>query len=224
MPTQQGLTKVQQHSLEMLCGAIRIIDDLVPLEFQRFSRQRKRKLESAHVTLRHHAETFAITFPMLSMLYNAEEYLLHAHLVADRLATRLAPPWRSCEKTTPTRTRQLTPADYAQRHGIIETREGPAPFAPGDYLAIDALGEYPIRYDTIACWYTQENELDANGWAFYLSHEPREAIQVFRAFPTDRGVNGQAGDYKLRGQNKRMWPCAKTKFEQEYRLVQEGVA
>ncbi len=84
------MTKAQQHSLASVQAAIRLIEELIPIEQQRSSRQRRRKLESAHVTMRSHASTFGISFPMLSLLYRPEQYLEHAHLVAQALTDWLA--------------------------------------------------------------------------------------------------------------------------------------
>lgn len=224
MPTKQkSFTKAQQHSIDMLCASIRLIEELVPLEQQRFSKQRKRKLESAHVTLRHHAYTFDLSLPMLSALYQPEQYLEHAHLVADRLSEQFASTWRRCEKLTPTRARPTTQADYDARRGLIETCEGPAPFTVSDYLAEDALGEYPIGRTIIEKRYVQIAPADNLGWASYRSTEIREACQQFRTFDTDCGVTGFAGDYLLRGQEGKTWPCAKAKFEREYHFLDFAV-
>ena len=143
----------------------------------------------------------------------------HARMVpyASLLLTPLA--WQRCEKLTPTYARQLTQADYEARQGIIETREGPAPFTTGDYLAVDDQGEYPIQQATIEHCYVRIAPPDAQGFARYRSAEPREALQQSHPFTTDRGVTGQAGDYLMRGRDGRTWPCARAKFEHEYRFV-----
>lgn len=220
MTTQQKLlTKTQQHSIDQLCASIRLIEEFVPLEMKRSSTQRKRKLESAHVTLRHHAYAFDLSLPPLSMFYQPEQYLEHVHLVAQALAERFAFEWQRCEKLTPTRARPLIQADHEACGGIIVTREGLAPFVVGDYLAVDAQGEYPIQKATIEQRYVQIAPPDETGFALYRLTERREARQQFRAFPTDRGVAGLAGDYLMRGSDGRTWPCAKTKFEREYRFV-----
>jgi hypothetical protein len=124
--------------------------------------------------------------------------------------------WQPCFKITPTCARQCTQMDYDVRGGSIQTHEGPALFAPGDYLAQDALGEYPISCATIKSQYLQQTACDLQGWALYQSMEQREAVQMAEPFPTDRGVVGQPGDYLLRGADGRTWPCARTKFEQDY--------
>lgn len=82
------MNKAQHHSINRLRASIRIIEELVPLEQKRFSAQRKRTLESAHVTLRRHAGSFGITFSDLSLLYHPDQYLEHAHVVAEWLAQR----------------------------------------------------------------------------------------------------------------------------------------
>jgi 8-oxo-dGTP diphosphatase len=143
----------------------------------------------------------------------------HAHMIqhaSQRLAT---PRWLCCEKLTPTRVRQLTQADYDARQGIIETREGPVPFAIDNYLAQDELGEYLISRAMLEQYYVQIAPPDSSGWASYRSTESREACQLFALFPTDAGVTGQAGDYLIRGSDGRTWPCARANFEQEYRFV-----
>ena len=222
-PQTKLLTKTQRQSIERLCTAINLIEQLVPAEQQRFSNQRKRTLEHTYATLRLHAGKLNFDLPRLSFMYDPKEYLKHAHLVADTLANQFAPEWRRCTKVTPTRARVLTEADYQARQGVIDTREGPAPFAVGDYLATDDLGEYPIRKTTIEERYTLVEPSDSEGWAIYRSTEIREARRMFRVFETDRGVIGLAGDYLMRGANGRTWPCAKTKFEQEYRWMEGEV-
>lgn len=217
---QKPFTRTQQHSLSMLCAAIRQIEELAPLEQKRVSMPRKKKMENAHWSLVHYADRWQITIPALSTMYEPDEYLTHTHLVAEALAKRLAPDWKCCEKTTPTRARSLTQTDYEVRHGLIETREGPAPFAVGDYLAVDDLGEYPIRRAALEQHYVQIAPPDEQGWASYRSTEVREARWQFRAFPTDCGATGLAGDYLMRGEDGRTWPCSKEKFEQEYRFVE----
>jgi hypothetical protein len=44
-------------------------------------------------------------------------------------------PFQFFQKTALLQARQLTDADYQLRNGIIQTREGPVGFEPGDYLA-----------------------------------------------------------------------------------------
>lgn len=220
---QKPLTKSQQHSVAMLCAAIRQIEELAPIEQKRFSMPRKKKMENAHWSLVHDAKRWQIAIPVLSTMYEPDEYLAHAHLVAEALSERLAAGWQRCEKITPTRARKLTQEDSDAYLGVIATREGPAPFVVGDYLAIDDLGEYPIRQATIEQRSIQIASPDEQGWASYRSTEVREARQQFRAFVTHCGATGLAGDYLMRGEDGQTWPCAKRKFEQEYRWVEAEV-
>lgn len=130
--------------------------------------------------------------------------------------------WKRYLKMTPTRARQISQADFEQQWGIFQTREGQAILFPGDYLAIDNLGEYPIRWATIRDQYVQQST-DEDGYTLFLPIEPRNAIQLHEAFTTERGLTGQPGDYLLRGQDGRTWPCARSKFEREYQLLAENV-
>ena len=57
--------------------------------------------------------------------------------------------FKQYQRTAPTRARRLTEEDYQRYKGIIQTLEGPQPFLPGDYLATDAKGEWPIKQATI---------------------------------------------------------------------------
>jgi hypothetical protein len=130
--------------------------------------------------------------------------------------------WQRYLKVTPTRARLLSQGDYLARSGIIHTREGDAPFLPGDYLALDTLGEYPISQKMIQLHYVRHSaNADEAGFTLFLPVGPRYAIQLDEAFPTDQGLAGQPGDYLLRGQDGRSWPCARSKFEQEYRQLEE---
>ena len=217
MTLPKAPTKAQGRSLDMLCQSIRLIEELVPQEQRRFSNQRKRKLEHTYASLQLHADKLNFDLPRLSYIYDPAEYLKHAHLIADALTLWLAPAWRYCEKTTPTLARLLTSAEFEARAGKIQTHEGPAPFNVGDYLACDSLGEYPIRAATIQARYIAISTPDPDGWAQYRCAELRIARQEFRAFTTDQGVIGQAGDYCMRGANGRSWPCTKAKFIAEYR-------
>jgi len=208
------------YSVDMLCQAIRRIEELVPKEEKRLSDQRKKQLINAYLSLDLHCRKLEIVLPKQdSMFYRPQFYLEQVEQCASVLTARLAPTWHLCEKIMPIRVRQLRQADYETCGGVIETHEGPAPFVVGDYLADDALGAYPIRRTTIEQHYSQVTLPDELGWAWYRSRERREARRMFRCFPTTCGVSGQAGDYHVRGSDGQTWPCAKEKFEQDYRLL-----
>jgi len=218
MQTTQSLTKTQQYSITMLCQAIRRIEELVPKEEKRSSDRRKKQLIAAYLSLAHHCKKLEIVLPEQDSML-PQVYLEQVEQCASVLTARFAPTWQSCEKIMPIRVRQLRQADYEACGGVIETHEGPAPFVVGDYLADDALGAYPIRRTAIEQHYSQVTLPDEQGWAWYRSREHREARRMFRCFPTTCGVSGQAGDYHVRGSDGQTWPCAKEKFEQEYRLL-----
>jgi hypothetical protein len=59
-------------------------------------------------------------------------------------------------KIVPTIARVLTEDDYEAWQGIITTPEGPRAFLPGDYLAKDAKGQWPIQADKIRSAYRAE--------------------------------------------------------------------
>lgn len=79
------LTKAQQNSVTRLRTAIETIEQLVPIERKRSSRQRRKSLEQAHGVLRMHGYKLGFTVPSLSHFYDEEQFLAHAHLVADQL-------------------------------------------------------------------------------------------------------------------------------------------
>jgi hypothetical protein len=128
-----------------------------------------------------------------------------------------------CQKVTPTRVRQLTEEDYAQRGGIIQTREGPEAFRVGDYLGHDGEGEYPISEKTIKACYARISAPDAQGWTLYQPKDVRLAIQMSGVFCIQghRGPeHGQPGDYLVSDSDGlRFWVCAREKFEAEYQLL-----
>lgn len=53
--------------------------------------------------------------------------------------------FKKYKKIAPTLARLLTVQDYEERHGLIYALEGILQFTPGDYVAKDAKGEWPIR-------------------------------------------------------------------------------
>jgi hypothetical protein len=114
----------------------------------------------------------------------------------------------------PTRARKLTEADYISRQGIIETLEGPQPFSPGDYLARNAKGEWPIKHETLAKNYIQVTPEDEEGFAGYRRLGFRLAAQMPEAFTID-GMRGEAGDYLVVNEGAG-WPVNREIFEQRY--------
>ena len=79
------LTKAEQNSLTRLQQAIETIEQLVPIERKRSSRQRRKSLEQAHGVPRLHGDKLGFTVPSLSHFYDEEQFLEHACLVADQL-------------------------------------------------------------------------------------------------------------------------------------------
>ena len=61
-----------------------------------------------------------------------------------------------CRKKALTRARMLTEQDHVERQGIIQTLEGPATFAVGDYLCIGIHGE---EWPQSAITFEANNEL-----------------------------------------------------------------
>src|SRR5713226_2677700 len=104
----------------------------------------------------------------------------------------------------PTRARKLTEADYTLRKGIIETLEGPQPFSPGDYIARDAKGEWPIKQETLGKKYIQVAPEDEEGFTGYMRLRPRLAAQMPVSF-TIEGMHGKVGDYLVLG-GEGGWP------------------
>jgi hypothetical protein len=57
--------------------------------------------------------------------------------------------FKKYKKIAQTQARLLTSQDYEERHGLIHAPEGILKFTPGDYVAKDAKGEWPIRQATM---------------------------------------------------------------------------
>ena len=127
---------------------------------------------------------------------------------------------RPCRKKEPTKARLLTQHDYDERGGIVHTREGDAPFVVGDYLAVDAIGEYPIHAATIKASYEQVSEPDSDGFALYRSFKLRRARQVAAKTKTTTGLIAYPGDYIVYEGNK-AWPVEQSQFEAAYEFVEE---
>jgi len=125
--------------------------------------------------------------------------------------------FRPYRKTTKSRARPLTEEDYRQRGGLIQTIEGPARFAIGDYLGKDDKGEFPIRRVKVERDYRQITPPDAEGWADYMPFDVREAAQVSEPFELN-GQHGKTGDYIVRGSDSR-WIVDRELFEASYRPV-----
>ena len=69
-------------------------------------------------------------------------------------------PFQSFQKMALLQARPLTQTDYQQRGGIIQTREGPVGFRPGDYLARGVQSEeWPITQAHFLASYEQVSEL-----------------------------------------------------------------
>ena len=82
------LTNAQKHSIHQMQQAIATIEQLVPQERKRSSKQRRRWLEQAHEVFRVHCPKLALSAPSLGHFYRLEQFLANARLVADSLQ-----PW-----------------------------------------------------------------------------------------------------------------------------------
>ncbi|HZU00865.1 MAG TPA: hypothetical protein VFA10_14455 [Ktedonobacteraceae bacterium] len=121
-------------------------------------------------------------------------------------------------KTTPTVARVLTENDYHSRGGIIQTNEGPSAFLPGDYLAKDRLGEWPIPVAVLRERYRRTGEVDADGFVTFTPLDVREAKQMTEAFLAG-GLFGKPGDYLVRS-GESEWVVDRAVFEATYTLVE----
>jgi len=128
--------------------------------------------------------------------------------------------FKQYQRTAPTRARRLTEEDYQRYKGIIQTLEGPQPFLPGDYLAKDAKGEWPIKQATIEKKYTRLTPDDHEGFALYMRPGVRLAAQMPEPFIIE-GKQGKAGDYLVLG-GEGGWPVDCEIFEQSYTLVEQA--
>jgi hypothetical protein len=79
------MTKAQEHSLQRLRQAIRVLQELAPKELQRSSQRRKHDMENAHATLVCHAEKLHLQVPALSIYYSPQQYLDHAQTLERQL-------------------------------------------------------------------------------------------------------------------------------------------
>src|SRR5205823_3800251 len=135
-------------------------------------------------------------------------------------------PFQPFQKTALLPARPLTETDYQQRGGIIQTREGPVGFQPGDYLARGVQGEeWPITQAHFLAGYEQVSELDADGFASYRATEICQAYQMPDPFTVTRRTRGdiftgKAGDYLVRS-GDRLWVVAPSVFEQSYKLIEK---
>ena len=130
-------------------------------------------------------------------------------------------PYRRYRKITPTVARVLTEQDYQTYQGVIQTHEGPQAFLPGDYLATDGLGYWPIPIETIRAHYERVGAVNEEGYVTFLSREIREAVQMPGSF-TINGLTGQPGDYLVFGHGS-AWPVAREQFERSYAPLEESV-
>jgi hypothetical protein len=125
--------------------------------------------------------------------------------------------FKAYRQITPTRARKLAQRDFETRHGIIETLEGPQPFQPGDYLAHDAKGEWPIKQATIEKKYVIVAPEDEDGFAAYIRLDSRLAAQMPEPFFIE-GMHGKAGDYLVLSGGGG-WSVDREIFEQTYAPV-----
>ncbi len=135
-------------------------------------------------------------------------------------------PFQPFRKTALLQARPLTEGDYLQQGGLIQTREGPVGFQPGDYLARGIQGEeWPITQAHFATSYEQVSEPDAQGFASYRAREICRAYQMPEPFTVTRQTRGDlftgnAGDYLVRS-GDRIWVVAPSIFEQSYEPIEQ---
>ncbi len=134
-------------------------------------------------------------------------------------------PFQTFQKTALLQARPLTDADYRQRGAIIQTREGPVGFEPGDYLARGIQGEeWPITKEHFATSYERVSEPDSEGFSSYRATNICQAYQMPETFTVRRTrgdtLMGKAGDYLVRS-GDRTWIVDHTVFEDSYELLPE---
>ena len=122
--------------------------------------------------------------------------------------------FKKYKKIARTRARLLTPQDYEERQGLIYAPEGILKFTPGDYVAKDAKGEWPIRQATMQERYVQITPEEEDGFAYYLRTDASFAAQMPEPFTID-GMRGKAGDYLVVNEGAG-WPVDREIFEQTY--------
>ncbi len=127
--------------------------------------------------------------------------------------------FKKYRKVARTLARVLTPQDYEERQGLIYAPEGILKFTPGDYLAKDAKGEWPIRQATMQDRYVKVAPEEEDGFAQYLRTDVSFAAQMPEPFTIDR-MRGKAGDYLVLNEGGG-WPVDREIFEQTYELVEE---
>jgi hypothetical protein len=127
--------------------------------------------------------------------------------------------FKKYRKVARTLARVLTPQDYEERQGLIYAPEGILKFTPGDYLAKDAKGEWPIRQATMRDRYVKGAPEEEDGFAQYLRTDVSFAAQMPEPFTIDR-MRGRAGDYLVLNEGGG-WPVDREIFEQTYELVEE---
>jgi hypothetical protein len=137
------------------------------------------------------------------------------HTRVTQLENHMELEYKRYRKITPSRLRPLTEQDYRERSGIIQTREGPATFQPGDFLGQDSKGEFRVRRVKVERDFRQISEACADGWISYQPLDTRLAAQL--AFPRDlpNGQHGEAGDYVVQGTDSQ-WIVACELFEASY--------
>ena len=127
--------------------------------------------------------------------------------------------FKKYKKVAPTQARLLTAQDYEERHGLIYAPEGILKFIPGDYVAKDAKGEWPIRQTTMRERYVKVAPEDGDGFAQYMRTDVSFAAPMPEPFTID-GMRGKAGDYLIINEGAG-WPVDQEIFEQTYQIVEE---
>ena len=127
--------------------------------------------------------------------------------------------FKKYRKVAWTRARLLTVRDFEERQGLIYAPEGILQFTPGDYLAKDTKGEWPIWQTTMREKYVQVAPEDGEGFACYQRIDVSFAAPLPESFIIN-GMRGKAGDYLVINDGA-SWPVDREIFEQTYKLVEQ---
>jgi hypothetical protein len=143
-----------------------------------------------------------------------------SHTRVTQLENPMELEYKRYRKITLSRLRPLTEQDYRERNGIIQTREGPATFQPGDFLGQDSKGEFRVRRVKVERDFRQVSAADAIGWASYQPLDTRLAAQLASPHDLPNGQHGEAGDYVVQGSDSQ-WIVERSLFEASYVPVEE---
>ena len=79
------MTKAQQHSIERIRQAAKLIEELIPKERQRESWQRRKALGKAYQAIWIHAPKLDLEAPQLTVFYDPNDYLTKTQPVLAQL-------------------------------------------------------------------------------------------------------------------------------------------